>query len=191
MLGARLPGAGRSASAFAPQPGRVFLGDGDGHFARRARRPLSRRHTHDRASAEGPVRRLQRGRPPGHVHLVSRMGRAARSRASRTGSTCRARRAGGETPPPTCRSSATSPTRRRSATSAGAASLDIFVGNGYGSGIVPYTLLNTGSGQFTLTRSEYSGGQQPVAGPEQRSHLSRRDACRSQRRRAARAHRDR
>jgi hypothetical protein len=153
ILGADYPSAG--VTTWAPQPGRVFLGDGDGHFAP--------------APAElFPVETLQTvnprkvlfadfnadGRPdlfischgwdadpfPGEqnrLYLSTPEGgwRDATNNLPQLSDFSHAAAAGDIS---------------------GRGLMDIFVGNG--SGVRPYTLLNTGSGQFTQTSTNIPVG---------------------------------
>jgi hypothetical protein len=148
VLGAQFPSPGDTA--YTPQPGRVYLGDGNGHFA-------------PAPTDLFPVDTLMTVHPRQVLFAdFNADGRADMFISSH----------GWDTPPFPGEqnrlylsrpgggwSDATSNLPQLSDFSHAAAAgdisgrgiIDIFVGNG--SGILPYTLLNTGGGQFTQTRT--------------------------------------
>ena len=160
VLGAWYPLGG--ATCCTPQPGRVFLGDGDGHFSPapanlfpvdtlltvhprkvlfadfnadgRADMFISS-HGWDADPFPGEQNRLYLSRPEGGW-------RDATANLPQLSDFSHTSAAGDIS---------------------GRGVLDIFVGNGYFAGrVAPYFLLNTGSGQFTLTRTNIPAGNQQL-----------------------------
>ena len=164
VLGANYPGG---TVVNVPQPGRVFLGDGNGHFTAAPTDlfPV------DTLMTVHPSRSCSPTSTPTAARTCScqRMDLTRRrSRGSRTGSTCRVRKEGGGTPPTTCRSLTTSPNHRRSATSAAAASSTSLSATASRDWTGPSPAIYLAEQRERAVHPdahEYSGGPRPVAGP--------------------------
>lgn len=163
-------GQGGPATCCTPQPGRVFLGDGDGHFSPAPANlfPVDTLLTvHPRKVLFADVN--ADGRPD---MFISSHGWGADPFPGEQNRLYLSRPEGGwRDATAHLPQISDSPHSSAAGDISGRGLIDIFVGNGDGP-ISPYFLLNTGSGQFTQTRTNIPAGNNQLLDPSTAHHFA-------------------